>query len=101
LGDRRWWARGGNDSTMAVASKYAGRNRKADGSLTGPEDGAWAERLGLRVGYSDYWLDFLRLGKWSGGLGRKRPLSGCEVHHFKPMREFRKDSGILLGEDFS
>jgi hypothetical protein len=86
---------------MAVASKYAGRNRKADGSLTGPEDGAWAERLGLRVGYSDYWLDFLRLGKWSGGLGRKRPLSGCEVHHFKPMREFRKDSGILLGEDFS
>jgi hypothetical protein len=51
---------------MAVASKYAGRNRKADGSLTGPEDGAWAERLGLRVGYSDYWLDFLRLGGWGG-----------------------------------
>jgi hypothetical protein len=52
---------------MAVASKYAGRNRKADGSLMGPEDRTWAERLGLRVGYSDYWLD---PAWWLGGSGQ-------------------------------
>lgn len=61
MGDQRWWARGVNDSTMAVAREYAGRNRKADGSLTGPADGTWAERLGLRLGCSDYWLDFSAL----------------------------------------
>jgi len=28
-------------------SKYAGRNKEAEGSLTGPENGSWAESLGL------------------------------------------------------
>lgn len=102
LGDRRWWARGGHDSTMAVASKYAGRNRKADGSLTGPEDGTWAERLGSRVGCSDYWLDFAAW--WLGRVVRRtcerRALSGCEIHHFEPIREFRNELRILLGEHF-
>jgi hypothetical protein len=43
--DQGWWGKVVNDSTIAVASKYAGRNRAADKSLTGSEVGDWAERL--------------------------------------------------------
>jgi hypothetical protein len=44
-----------------VARKYAGRNRKAAGSLTGPKDWSWAARLGSKGGCCDDWLAFLSL----------------------------------------